>query len=48
MLDRILFVLLYLRNLPGFDGHHIRTCAASRMDLDLIKRRRKPAPRARP
>ena len=40
MLYRILFMLLYLRNLPAFDGNHVRTAAAARMDVDLLRYRR--------
>lgn len=40
MLYHILFVLLYLRNLPAFDGDHVRTTAATRMDVDLVRYRR--------
>lgn len=49
MLYRLLFVLLYLRNLPEFDGNHVRTSAATRMDVDLIRyRRRSRVGRGRP
>lgn len=37
----ILFVLTYLRNWWSFDGNHVRTKAATHMDLDLRERRRR-------
>lgn len=42
MLRAILFALTYLRNLPEFDGHHVRTLAATRMDMDLRRARHCP------
>lgn len=42
----LLFILTYLRNWWSFDGNHVRTKAATHMDLDLRERRRRP--RGRP
>ena len=44
----LLFALLYLRNLPQFDGDHVRAAVATRMDVDLLKRRRAGVRKARP
>ena len=46
MLQALIFVLLYLRNLPTFYGNHVRTRAATRMDMKLreIRKRRKERP----
>ena len=46
MLRFILYVLTYLRNMPDFDGNHVRTKAATHMDMDLRERRQRP--RSRP
>ena len=40
MLQALIFVLLYLRNLPTFDGNHVRTLAATRMDMKLRELRK--------
>lgn len=42
----LLFVLTYLRNCWSFDGNHVRTKAATHMDVALRERRRRP--RGRP
>lgn len=42
----LLFVLTYLRNWWSFDGNHVRTKAATHMDVALRERRR--SPRGRP
>ena len=44
MLQALIFVLLYLRNLrnlPTFDGNHARTLAATRMDMKLRELRKR-------
>lgn len=41
MLQALIFALLYLRNLPTFDGNHARTLAATRMDMKLRQLRRR-------
>lgn len=41
-----LFVLTYLRNWWSFDGNHVRTKAATHMDVALRERRSRP--RGRP
>jgi hypothetical protein len=43
-----LFALLYLRNVIDFDFNHVRTAAATHMDVELIKHRRGPTCRGRP
>lgn len=42
----LLFVLTYLRNWWSFDGNHVRTKAATHMDVALREGRRRP--RGRP
>ncbi len=42
MLQALIFALLYLRNLPTFDGNHTRTKAATHMDMALRERRKRP------
>ncbi len=42
----LLFVLTYLRTWRSFDGNHVRTKAATYMDVALRERRRRP--RGRP
>ena len=42
----LLFMLTYLRNWWSFDGNHVRTKAATHMDVALRERRRRP--RGRP
>ena len=41
MLQALIFVQLYLRNLPTFDGNHVRTLAATRMDMKLRELRKR-------
>ena len=41
MLRALIFVLLYLRNLPTFDGNHVRTLAATRMNMKLRELRKR-------
>ena len=41
MLQALIFALVYLRNLPAFDGNHIRTLAATRMDMKLRELRKR-------
>ena len=38
----LLFALTYLRNWWSFDGNHVRTKAATHMDMALRERRRLP------
>lgn len=42
----IVYLITYLRNLIDFDGNHVRTKAATHMDMELRERRRRP--RGRP
>ena len=41
MLQALIFALVYLRNLPTFDGNHVRTLAATRMDMKLRELRKR-------
>lgn len=36
------FLLTYLRNWWSFDGNHVRTSAATHMDMALRERRKRP------
>lgn len=44
----ILFALTYLRNWWPFDGNHVRTKAATHMDMDLRERRKRPRGMGKP
>jgi hypothetical protein len=40
-MQRLVFVLTYMRNWWSFDGNHTRTLAATRMDMKLRQLRRR-------